>query len=391
MKLQFGKIKKIISLSVLRDDKNDIYNGFEVRFRKSEIEILKHYKNIIGTKEIIKKIGKSRPILLHFEGKGILNRKVKSEPEYRRKVIINGNIDDFYFTDYVEETEIYTSVVRQSFLEDILFEFQENQIMVVGIASGPFILMAIHQYLNEDHLISARHIISVKKRHIVDFRTSDTDIDKTYRIGKEVISKNGILALSQAAVFFQPSSAIILPEKSKQIAFNTLESEQKVLFQQFGLGLMIFFLLALLGNYLYLQHLNKVHQTNVFQLAEHTETFDQINKLEEEKTRKETLLRKSGVLTKKFVSFYIATISNSVPKEITFTEFVVRPTKEEIKEKYKIEVDNQLLTIKGITKSSHYLSDWLMKIKTFDWIRKIEIEEYEYTEGYGEFYLKIII
>ena len=391
MKLQFGTIKRLISLTVFRNGQNDIYNGFEIKFHKGEIEIVNQFKNIIGTETVIKSIVKNKPVLLHIEGKGVLNKKHEVGPGSNPQIIPHGEHDDFYVTNYTQNHSVYASIVRKTALEGILSEFNEHKIMVISIASGPFIMMAIEQYLDKAQLISRQYKLTVNDHKILDYQKYDANESQLYRIGKDTVSENGISALANAAIFFQPVSSIELPEKDEWALKNIEESEQKVLFQQFGFGLMIFFLIALTGNYLYLQHLNKVHQSNVFQLADFTETFNQINQLEEEKTRKETLLRQSGVLTKKFVSFYMATITNSVPKEISLTEFTVRPTKDEIKAKYKIEVDNQLLMIRGIAKSSHDLSDWLTEIKTFDWIRKVDIEAYEYTKGQGEFYLKIII
>ena len=47
--------------------------------------------------ELSENLDKRSPIILNFSGKGVLNKKVKREPDYKAKVLLNVNINDFYF------------------------------------------------------------------------------------------------------------------------------------------------------------------------------------------------------------------------------------------------------------------------------------------------------
>lgn len=391
MKIRFGHINKLISISVQFSGEQECFNGVNVKYKNQEIEILNQFSSIKSFEKLVDEIDINLPVLLHFEGKGILNKKFNRNTNYHQEVVLNGNTDEFYFTDYVEEDTVYTSVVRRAMVQNILERLKKEKVFVVGVSSGPFIVMSIYEYLKTDDLQTSFYKLTVKNEQLSKYNGTDSHESRLYKIGSKSVENTAISALAHAALFFQPSSKIILPKKSEELKDNIEESNQKVLFKQFGFSLMTFFLIALFANFLYLKHLNRKHQSNVILLAKHTETFSQISNLEEEKTRKETLLRTSGILTKKYISFYLATVSNSAPKEVTFTEFIVKPTKEEVKNKYKIEVDNQQLTIKGMTKSSQYLSEWITDLQAFDWIRKVEIEEYAYKKGFGTFYLKIII
>ena len=192
-------------------------------------------------------------------------------------------------------------------------------------------------------------------------------------------------------MFFNPSPVIRLPECDYVFEDNKEEAKQKKIFSQFGFFMLTFFLVILLANYLYLGYLNKVYQDNSLVLAEYVEDFNEISKLEEEKNRKALLLRTSGVLTKKYVSFYLAKISATVPKAIAFSQFTVKPLKKEIKSNQKVEIDNHLILISGRAKASHHLSDWIVDLKTLDWVNKVEIMDYNYLNGQGEFSIKIII
>ena len=91
------------------------------------------------------------------------------------------------------------------------------------------------------------------------------------------------------------------------------------------------------------------------------------------------------------MSYYLIELSNSVPREISFTRVSVRPYLNEIKKNFKIEIDDNVIYVIGESVSSNLLSEWINKIERKDWIGKIDILSYVYSKGRGEFELKIEI
>ena len=68
------------------------------------------------------------------------------------------------------------------------------------------------------------------------------------------------------------------------------------------------------------------------------------------------------------------------------------PLKERLKQKRKIEIDQESIEIKGFTNSSTILDDWMEKMNRFDWVERVELLNYsKLGEIQAEFKLYIRI
>jgi hypothetical protein len=103
------------------------------------------------------------------------------------------------------------------------------------------------------------------------------------------------------------------------------------------------------------------------------------------------MLSSSGLMNKQFLSFFLKEFSNSSPNEIVFDRISIRPYTNEIKKNFKIEINENIIYVLGETQTSNILSEWINQIKQKDWIGKIDILNYVYSKGRGEFELKIEI
>ena len=102
-------------------------------------------------------------------------------------------------------------------------------------------------------------------------------------------------------------------------------------------------------------------------------------------------MKSSGLLNRKFLSYYLMEISNSVPKEIALNTVVVRPLVKEIKKRHKIEFHNQLVQVTGQSKSSEMLSRWIDDLKEEEWLSTVDILDYTYSKNIGNFELELAV
>jgi hypothetical protein len=141
----------------------------------------------------------------------------------------------------------------------------------------------------------------------------------------------------------------------------------------------------------YLDDLNKEISKNYDKLSLSEKTLQQIGVLNQEKDRKEKMLNTSGLLNNRFLSFYLMELSNSLPKNISFSSIAIRPVRNEIKKNFKIDIEQNVIYVMGESMSSNILSKWIKDLKLKDWIGNVDILNYFYTKGRGEFELKIEI
>lgn len=401
MKFDIGHINKIAVVNI-------VLNGDEQRFHylilkkvKNEINFVKKAERILDFEVLVKAVA-NLPVLVHFTGKGILNRKAVRQENYRHSILLNANMDAFYFSDYLEDKTVFSSVIRKDTVDGFVASFAAQKVQVISISSGPFHAAMLHELIQSKpgmplDKVSVEDISLVFSNGILtDFgRVSDeTEVGfQSVMLGDERISHHLLPCAAAGAAFFNPPLAnkVVFPENEPVFAVNLEEARQRNVFLRFGMGMMFFFLLILSANYFYLGHLNQVVADNAVFLMEYDEQLNQIADLEEEKDRKEKLLQSSGLLNKNFLSFYLMEIANSVPKDISFDEIIVRPLQEEIKDRKKIAFEEHLVLINGRARSSHVLSLWIEELEQADWLAKVDILRYDFVKNEGVFELEMMV
>lgn len=389
MNFNLGHINKIASVSVVLSGDDYYFDLILVKNKKDGIEILKKVKRLNSVEELLKHAGKYVSFILHFSGKGILNKQIENTPNYRSKMLFDTNLDDFYFTDVQTNDFVYSSMIRKDVVNNIIELFNTKLNHIISITTGPFIVAELNTFINKSEVCVNDYVLQFNGTNLIDYNKSETRQVKNYSINNNLISNTEITAIAHAYLFFYNSKNVIFPEDDTIFKIAKKETEAKNIFIRFGAAILIFFLVILIGNMIYLNHLNKIINENYAKLSTSEMALKQIGVLKEEKLRKEKMLNLSGVLNKQFLSFYLMEISNSAPNNISLSEISIRPVYSEVKQHLKIEIENNNIYILGETPSSNLLSQWIKRLEKKEWVNKIDILNYYFTKGKGEFELKI--
>ena len=391
MKFDLGQIKKLTVITVEMSNEGTSYAYEMIGFKKGELNFIKAKKRIADEVQLIKDVKDKYPIILHFMGKGVLNRQTQNTPGYRSTLLMNINLEEFYFTDFVQGDTVFSSVVRKDLVEEQLEIFAAKKLHVIQVTSGPFVIGPIAEYLNKKQFNSNGIKLSFsEKNELSSFEKEEGDL-RNIEIGEDLVSTDRLEPIAVAANFFNPSKTILLPENEEVFLTNLEEAKQKNIFQRFGVGMVAIFVVIILSNYLYLNSLNTTISENYLQLSAFEEQLALVGDLEDEKNRKEKLLRSSGLLNRHFLSFYLSELGKDVPREMNFEYVDVRPLSDEIKNKHKIEFQDRIIFIKGKSENSNVLSNWIEEVKEKEWITSVEIMNYTYERNAGNFELEIVV
>lgn len=390
MKIDLGQINQLACVTVHLSGDKLLMHYIIIKKSKGEISFGKMNKRITSVQELAKEMTTKIPVLIHFSGKGILNRKIKREENYRHSILLNAQLDDFYFTDYLEDKIVYSSVIRRDAAEAVHTEFSKNKLIVIGISSGPFITVPFASYFDKPDFVVDDIKVSVENNTMRSFEKMD-DAHGSILIGSDRIDSELLGAVALGANYFNPTDRLLLSNDQASFMTNMVEAKQRNIFFRFGMGMMIFFLMILTANYFYLGYLNSKIETNYVILSEFEDQLATLSTMEEEQDRKENLLRSSGLLNRQFLSFYLMELSHSVPSEIAFESINVRPLISEIKKKQKIEFQDHLILVTGRSKTSDLLSRWIDDLKQEEWLSKVDIMDYTYSKNAGNFKLEIVV
>ncbi|MCG8577749.1 MAG: hypothetical protein MI810_22905 [Flavobacteriales bacterium] len=391
MKFDLGYINKLLVVRLLVEGNKVEYTCLKLKFRKGEITFEQQEGHFQDLKELIKKVSNKVPFVLHFEGKGVISRNVKLGTDYRQTLLMNASESDFYFTEYVQEDQLFYSFMRRDLAEEHLLGFKENGCQLIGVSSGPFTTGLLVPFIQKLRIKLKGYELVLREKKIAEAPKSDEEGFDQVKIGEQIIKSTLLPSLAAGAQFFQPSEQLTLPQDEVLNVQQLNEAKQRNIFRRFSGGMLIFFLAILSGNYLYLQSLNEQIVDNSLELSNHESQLAQLGKLKEEKERKENLLRSSGLLNKSFLSFYLMELGNSAPSGITFDEIQIRPLLAEIKDKHKIEFMEKLIMLNGKSKSSQVLQKWIEVLEAREWVENVEIVHYTYTKNLGNFELQILL
>jgi len=320
--------------------------------------------------DVIKHFGNSVPYHLHVMGTGVLSRKTVSIPTYKEELVISGNFDDFIFTTYNDGTTIAASFFRKELIAAAASEIEEQKLHVLGITSGSVPLFT----LIEEEEITFDFMLSKRGDKIQEFKRAESAVSKiTWRDAfftqKQLLAKALFSSLRSSNEHYANSEE----DKNGTAKENYRQFSQ---FKTFGVAMLSMILLALMVNYFYQNSLNSQIAQLELDLSISNDNLSLLDRLEQEKLRKEQLVFNAGVNTSRFLSFYLDEIGRTVPKNINLHELNVFPLESKLKNKHKIEVDKESIRISGSTADNEVLDDWIEKMDRFEWIKSIELLNY---------------
>lgn len=334
---------------------------------------------------ILKAFGKEKPYIIHVLGLGVLIRSTENIPNYQDQLIVNGNKDEFYFTSIELGSKLIVSFFRKSVLEHELIAMKNQNAYVLNVTSGIIPCIQTIKILGK---LSFDFNIEIKDEKLISFERNEEYTKKLLEGFDEEyanqLAQNVLLFLQDKNVALQGAYT----SSEKKVAFNLFKDYYS--FKVLGLGIVFSILIALIANYFYVNHLNQKIADQEAELMLNNENLSLLNRLEQEKTRKQQLILTAGLNSSSFVSFYIYEVAKSVPTNISLINFSLFPLKERLKQKRKVEIDQTQLLLEGTSSSSKILDDWMEKMNRFEWVSRVELLNYtKITDQLSTFKLTI--
>jgi Tfp pilus assembly protein PilN len=336
--------------------------------------------------EIVNHFGKSTPYYIHVSGSGVLTRKIGYNSSFKEDLVISGDPDDFLFTNYNDGQDLVSSFFRKNLIDEFIIQLTEQKVHLLGISSGIVPLFA----LLEEETISADFIIGKCDNRISAFVRNDRKEDQImWR--NNFFDQKQLLAL---AIFRLITIKEDTFESSIDADFQIKREEFKQ-FRQFrfygmaGLGAVF---LSLVINYFYQGHLNNEIAQLEMELSISNENLALLERLEQEKMRKEQLVLSAGVNANKFLTYYLDQIGESIPDAIKLGSLELFPVNGKLKNKQKVEVSQDRLVIVGTTGGNEVLDDWIEKVNRYEWVKSVELTNYlKSQDGRADFNLLITV
>ncbi|KIA97317.1 hypothetical protein OA93_15450 [Flavobacterium sp. KMS] len=367
---KFIKLNDINVVGVIKKGDFEIYNLLRIKKKANKIVIIsKHsFENL---QELVNITDKKIPVLLVIEGKGILNKEIDLNNETDLNWQKNIDFNSIYYTDIKGLKSNFISFCRKNIVEETITKFQKNGFQVVDVYIGPFLAAILSNVIKERKIISADLCLEFEDEKLVGFNKQiETVENKTYQIGDETLS-NSFLPLYGCIIHFFINQKEI--SKTINTSLNSDELIYKKAYTFFGIALLVSFLTSLLISYFMIGYYGTKNTELNLQTVHSNQSYQLTLDLEKQKEKKIRILKETGVLSSKFLSYYAYEIINAIPTDISLNDLNIIPIKTENKENKKVFFKNNTITIKGETFEESSFNKWLDDLKKMNWLQRFEI------------------
>lgn len=383
------KLNNLHVIGIIKKDNEETYYVLTVKKKGTKIDIVSAV-SFDTFEKIAQNIDLKIPVLLAIDGKGILNKEINFNNETDVTWYKNIDFESIYYTSLIGSNSNFISFCRKNIVEEITEKFLKKGFQVVDIYVGSFLSGLLHNAIKKDFITSNDIVLQFENGKVANFtkQTEPLKIEE-YKLGKETISSNFLPLYGIIVHFFVPLKEV---EKTKNDALNTEEIIYKKAFNILGITMLVGFLTSLLISYFLIQYYGSKNAELNLQNVYSNQSYQLILDLEKQKENKQKLLRESGFLSAKFLSFYSYEIIKEIPHDISLTNLNIIPINKEIKANQKISFDAKTVIIKGETFNESSFNNWMDKLKKMSWLKNFEIISFKKDKkNKSQFEIKITI
>ena len=339
------------------------YSVLHLRINGSELSIKKEY-TAPNFDELIKQLNKRIPLVLSFQGNGIITKKTTKEPDYLSKLLMGRRSDDFLFYEFHQaDKSLFVSLIRKSEVLEYINTFTKAHFMVIDYSIGPIVSAILSSIVKLEAIPSHNTLLSFSENRLATITLIEHQ--EYIFIGEKKLSNEFVpLFASGLNFYFNQESIVyedILQEHKKENTF-------KKIFEKLGVTILALFFFGLLASYLLLGYYNdKIVEANA-SLSMVEQTAKQIEALKKDRDEKKEILNQSGVLASNYLYFYSNEITSTLPKCIVLDHLGIFSPEKKIKDQNQIELKTNTLTIKGKSTSNVAFNRWYKNLIKKEWV-----------------------
>lgn len=343
---------------------------------------------------LVSKLPKKQHLFLVINNEQVLSKNLESQELDSSKLIYktfpNISLEDFYFEILVQNNHRFISICRKSYVEDLVKAYLDKGFSIINISLGNTILSSLCGFIKSSRVMTSNGQILFDGRSMVTMEKKAFDGLESYDINGLEIQHTHLLSCAGA---LQPLLNNYGPSSNLKGLTNTLNQDFKQVrflgvFLKFGL---VFILLTLLVNFFFFNHyFNRVGVLK--QTSQLNQTAkERILELNEQVSKSQKMVEDMLKSNSSKSSFYVNAIVQRLPSSIVLSELNYQPVLKRIKEGQPILLEDDILLISGESSDSERFSQWLVDMEKTEWIKNVDILNYEDLGSQSVFNLKLIL
>lgn len=368
--------------------------------KKEELVFSKKVIFVPDLKTLKSYLSDTIPLVIVLNGKGILHKQLDSLPvetmQIPQAVLPNAKASDFCFQVLPQSSKNWISLVRKEEVEKWVFKLQQLGLQIVVVQFGGFSSCVFYPMISGvGNPFNAGYYslqLSNDTREILKMSKNATNQPEPVFLGDEETPNILLTAAGAAFQYLLQQSPTIYQNELVETAAT--DFRYKYGFKKLGWTLLMVTFGLLLINFLAFSWLHGQTQTQQSQLIYHQTQLNQLDTLQQQLLEKQQFFSKNKLLESSKVSFYGDEIGASLPSGIQLTTLQIFPdqaSQQQKREKLFL-FDKDKLVIKGNSRRSTILNEWIKTLKSLSWIEEVKVLPYtEKRGGVGEFELELLL
>ncbi|WP_281323426.1 PilN domain-containing protein [Flavobacterium aestivum] len=364
------KINELRAVGIIKNENEEFYYVLTVKKKGTKLNIVS-MASFTEFEDLKKNTDQNLPLLLLFDGKGVLNKAIDFNNEADVSWYKNIDLNSIYYTSLKSLNTDFISFSRKNIINDTITKFQKNNFQIIDVYLGSFISAILINSIKKETILSNDLLLEFENDTLDNFvKQTDSAKKENYLIGKETITNTYLPLYATVIDFFIKPKEI---SKTKIETLNTDEVIYKKAFKYLGISMLIGFLASLLISFILIQYYTSKNATLNIQNIYTDKNYQKILELEKQKENKQKILLESGFSSSKFLSFYSYEIIKIVPHDVSLTVLDITPLTKEAKTNQKLSFEANMITVKGETYNESSFNTWMESLKKMNWLENFEI------------------
>jgi len=325
-----------------------------------------------------------KPVTLVVNTNKVLTRKVAETAKSSQilsEAFPNLALEDFYYQIYTSPQSAFVSVVRKEYVHEIIRKFRDCEVEITNFVVGPIHVSGVQRFITNNKLetLGQAIVFDQEAKAITNIQPLQEVETKEYEVEGQIIESSNLLGVS---VLINDLLGVTLEsniqEKNQELKKRYSEKQFFKNTLLYGVGGLLCVLL--INAFVFNRNFSQIQS-----LQEEAQVFNSHKKqLENKRTQvksKEAIVQ--SILNTGFSksSFFVDRIIQVLPKSILLEQFGYQPLTRSIKKNKKIEIEKNVLEIKGTSNNKEEFNDWLKQLENFGFVNNVIIEEYGVVKG----------
>lgn len=354
------------------------YSYLTVKQKKNELFVTS--KKTLSTTDVLGKlIEKNKVLFLILNTAQVLGKSVANVNEIKPEQALieaypNLEIDNFYYQVIKLGDTKRVSICKKIYFDGLIEEVNAKGIFPSEVALGISTVQNITDYFTEEEIEGSNFVLSDS----FTIKPKEGYTESSLKFGDIELSSNFLLSFAQI-VGYLANNKITGNLFAHNNKWHNEFKNQRV----FQLGLrfsLIAFLSLLLINFLfYSSYQSKLQESEMGVGAE--QELQLLTTIENRVSLKEEKVKQASLNGNSRASFYLDKIAFEIPNSIQLDELIYQPTLKPVRDGKPIELNEQVISISGVTKNKSEFTTWTSNLEQKDWIDNVTYESYEFVSS----------